>query len=196
MGKVIHLRRLEPAPGESIKSYALKYVPLIDTESPYVLVGLSFGGMIATELHALLQPARTLLISSCGSRHELPPWLRAAGQFRLHRLLRPSMVQLPTFLRNWFSGIDNPKDRALVNEMLEDTPRGYLIWASGAIITWRRTDKPAGVFHVHGTDDHLLPHAFVKPDISIPGGTHMMVLNKADYVTAILSAEIKRTLAR
>ncbi len=50
---------------ESIKEYAKRLAQSIDVKTPYIIVGLSFGGIIAKELQAFLNPEKTNYYFKC-----------------------------------------------------------------------------------------------------------------------------------
>jgi len=41
--------------------------------------------------------------------------------------------------------------------------------------------------HIHGDQDRIFPIKNIKPDYVIKGGTHMMVWNRADEISAIIN---------
>jgi len=60
-----------PEKGEHLENYAKKLIPKIDTTAPFILIGVSLGGMVAAELNDLLHPMQTIIISSAKKRDEL-----------------------------------------------------------------------------------------------------------------------------
>lgn len=57
---------------ETLVSYAKKIRLLINTQEKFVLVGLSFGGIMAVELNKIIQPQLTIIISSIATKSALP----------------------------------------------------------------------------------------------------------------------------
>ena len=55
---------IQPIPDEPIESYAKRISGSIDDSQPFILVGLSFGGIMATEVIEFVSPHKTILISS------------------------------------------------------------------------------------------------------------------------------------
>ena len=51
-----YLDWITPNANESLKSYALRMAETINQSVPFALVGLSFGGMLATEIANVLHP--------------------------------------------------------------------------------------------------------------------------------------------
>ncbi|MGV3463726.1 MAG: hypothetical protein ACO1OT_00340, partial [Heyndrickxia sp.] len=84
---------ITPLPGESLENYAMRLSTGIDTSSPFYLVGLSFGGMLATEIAKKLSPLHTFIISSIPVYNHIPWYYRVAGSLRLHQALSLSLAK-------------------------------------------------------------------------------------------------------
>src|SRR5258707_139416 len=76
--QLIHLPWLKPRSKESMKSYAARMAAPIHHPSP-VLLGVSFGGMVAIEIAKQLPVKKTIIISSVKTLKEIPSWMRIAG---------------------------------------------------------------------------------------------------------------------
>src|ERR1700758_372822 len=70
--EVVHLKWPRHRKNETIQSYVKRLVPQIKTDTQPVLIGLSFGGIVAIELAKLINPFKTILISSIKTYHERP----------------------------------------------------------------------------------------------------------------------------
>jgi len=55
-----------------MKDFARALSQQIDTSSKYIIIGVSLGGMLATEMGEFLDPEKIILISSAKCRDELP----------------------------------------------------------------------------------------------------------------------------
>src|ERR1035437_7250589 len=66
-----HLDWLIPMDNESLIDYTLRLAKPIDTRKPFALIGLSFGGIIVTELNKVLHPVKSIIISSVTIRSQL-----------------------------------------------------------------------------------------------------------------------------
>ncbi len=60
----LHISYLVPEKHESLAAYAMRFIEEINCSSPFILMGVSLGGMICTELSDTLAPLRTILISN------------------------------------------------------------------------------------------------------------------------------------
>src|SRR6266487_4519719 len=70
--EAVHLDWISPQKDESLANYALRLADNINRNEPFALVGLSFGGMLATEIAKRYHPAATILISSVPVSTQLP----------------------------------------------------------------------------------------------------------------------------
>jgi hypothetical protein len=65
-----------------------------------------------------------------------------------------------------------------------------------AVVNWRPSPGVARtrVFHIHGSEDRVLPVALAKPDVAVPGGSHALPLFHAAAVNAFI-ADVVRSVA-
>ncbi len=61
-----------PCKGWSMTDYAKELSGQIDTSSKYIIIGISLGGMLATEMGDFLNPEKIIIISSTKCREKLP----------------------------------------------------------------------------------------------------------------------------
>ncbi|MGK6351614.1 hypothetical protein [Parapedobacter sp. DT-150] len=64
--------------------------------------------------------------------------------------------------------------------------RTYYLF-SGLGADHRAFQEPSNTVHIHGTADRILPFRFVKADYVIPGGSHLMVVNRAKEISDIIA---------
>jgi len=69
--ELIHIEWTKPLKNESISSYSKRLLVQIDTKEPFLLLGLSFGGIIASELAQITSPEKVIHISSIINRKHL-----------------------------------------------------------------------------------------------------------------------------
>ena len=185
-----HLSWLEPEPKESLTSYAHRMAEGIDRSQKFVLIGLSFGGIVGIEISKFLKPEKLIIISSISHRQELPWYFRQVGQFGLHRSMLIQYIKKSDRLLFWFFGTRSSKLQAYLKERIQATSVNYLKWSLHQITHWKQTQKPAGLIHIHGSKDKLFPIQYCQPDIIISGGSHFMVITHA----SVISAKIKEIL--
>jgi len=154
---------LVPDKKETIGQYAKRIAEKINTAEPFILVGLSFGGMLATEVIEFVQPQKTILISSAARRQELPAYYKLAGTLRLNKLLPAAVIKKGNVMINWLMGVSAIKDKALVQEILAASNPEFSKWAINEIVNWKRTTAPANIIRIHGDKDKVLPIINFKP---------------------------------
>ena len=104
-----------------MEDYLFRFKAQIDQKSPFILVGVSFGGMVAFELNKYLSPHQTIIISSGASRKELPFLFRILRQINIIRFIPNHFLKPPTFLSNWLFGVKSPQHRKLLKQIIDDT---------------------------------------------------------------------------
>ena len=185
--KIHYLDWIPPKPKESLREYALRMAQGINTSAPFSLIGLSFGGMLATEIASVLHPQKTILVSSVPTKSELPWHFRLVGRLRINKIIpavRPKSV--PRFIASFF-GVETKTDALFFQQLLRRTDPRFSKWAMDAILKWDRTEPPAGLVRIKGSRDKVLPIGNGKVDYIINGGGHFMIYNRADEISRILS---------
>jgi pimeloyl-ACP methyl ester carboxylesterase len=176
-------------PSDTVESYALKFLPLIDTSRPFNIVGNSMGGIMTMELLRHVQPQKVVLISSVKCRAEMPWRLRQLKYSRLHRLLPGkgfiAGVQYGSLFLKEINRV--PGMRELVVQMARNNTPGFLYWCVHAIATWQGGhDYRKDIIHLHGTRDGMFPIRNIANAIAVPGGSHNMQLTRKEEVTSLL----------
>jgi pimeloyl-ACP methyl ester carboxylesterase len=185
----VFLDWLPPLPREPMAAYARRMADAhIDTTKPFVLAGLSFGGMLATEMLEFLQPEKTILISSAARRQELPFYYRWAGAIKLNKILPAKATNRPNRLTYWVFGLTQKEDKAFLKKILTYTNTAFSRWAVNEIVNWKRKTSPPNIIRIHGTKDRVLPVQRFTPDYAIANGGHLMVANRAAEISALLKA--------
>lgn len=183
--EMVHMEWLPPDADESLASYALKMAASIDMHEPWSILGLSFGGMLATEISRQFNPVQTILIASIPSAAQLPGYFKIAAPLNLHKFLPISLFKNASLARRIFTTETN-EDKELLRRIITESDPRFIRWALGAIIRWKNTEVPEGIYHIHGTKDHLLPFRYVRPTHPIPGGGHLLVMNRSNEVNMVL----------
>lgn len=187
---VTFIKWLAPLDKETIENYTTRLLDQVTTVNP-TLIGLSFGGIIAVEAAKQIDTERVILLSSAKTKHEIPFYYRFAGGLNLHKLLPTWIFKKSNILTNWFFGTRSAFDKQLLKQILTDTDADFLEWAIDKIACWKNQIPPINVFHVHGTDDRILPLKFIAYDKAIKNAGHFMILNRAEELNKILQQELE-----
>jgi pimeloyl-ACP methyl ester carboxylesterase len=188
--KTVFIDWLTPNKDESLSEYAKRISQCIDTSGPFILIGMSFGGILATEIIEFVQPQKTILISSVTRRQELPFYYRLAGFLKANKLLPAKATNRSNALTYWMFGITSRNDKSLLNEILISTDTHFSKWAIHEILNWKRKASPGHLIRIHGDKDRVLPIINFKPTYLLKGAGHFMIANRAVEISKILEMEI------
>ncbi len=175
-----------PEKKASMAEYAKLLAAQIDTTGPFVLVGVSVGGMICTELAGVLNPVKTIIISSAKCRSELPRHYRFQKFVPINKLFGARFVKAMSFVAQAVVEPDSRKDRAVFKAMLSDKNPLYIKRTVNMIVNWEREAYPPNIVHIHGTKDHTLPLRNVTASILVKKGSHMMTLTRGEEINALI----------
>jgi pimeloyl-ACP methyl ester carboxylesterase len=193
---VKYIKWIRPKKKESIRHYAGRLLPQIDTSEPFQLVGLSFGGVIASEIATITCPQQVTLISSMSTGVPLAKFYQVMIKFLLLSPLSAPLLKWPNKITYRYFGADSPELKKLLKNILHDTDSKFLKWALTRMSGWDRKEPVENLYHIHGTADKLIPVLIVKPDIIIEGGGHLMVYAQAEQVSKILNDRLLSVRSR
>jgi pimeloyl-ACP methyl ester carboxylesterase len=183
----VFLEWLAPEREESFDSYVSRMQQQIDESREIVLVGVSFGGMVAIELARRVKPSRVIIISSVKTRSELPLLFRIAGWLRLTAIVPFGAMKVFPSLVHYFFGTEGQEERDLLDGIIRDADIKLVKWSAGCVVRWSNRSPIPGLHHIQGTSDRLFPSQHLKDTIPVEGGTHLMVFSKGDTLSRILN---------
>ena len=114
----IFIEWVAPLGNESIESYSQRLSQRITLYRP-ILIGLSFGGMVAMEVCKHVVVEKVILIASAKTRKEIPFYYKIAGKLRLNKLVPTALLRSSTFLSNWAFGATSITDKNLLRKILK-----------------------------------------------------------------------------
>ncbi|MFV0237087.1 MAG: alpha/beta hydrolase, partial [Flavobacteriales bacterium] len=131
----------QPLKKETLQNYTKRMVKEIDISEPFILVGLSFGGIVAQEMNRFVQPQKTILISSIKSREEMPKLFRFSSKIAAHKLIPIRFFTNDYFLsyalfRNLYYRKQKKTD---LNHFFTYRDPHYLRWSIHQIVNWKPT---------------------------------------------------------
>jgi pimeloyl-ACP methyl ester carboxylesterase len=171
-----------PFDDESISEYAIRFCKNINHENA-ILVGVSFGGIVAQEMNLVYDFKKIIIISSVKARHELPIHLQLAGKTKVYKLLPTSLfAQNIDLLSKYAFGKPIVKRLDLYKQYLSITDKRYLDWAIKQVVSWNQESSDPNLVHIHGDQDIIFPIENMKNCIIVEGGTHIMILNRYKWL--------------
>jgi pimeloyl-ACP methyl ester carboxylesterase len=184
------LNWIEPLAGESLNAYAKRFVGYYSfPNEPIVLIGHSFGGILAQEIASLFPVQQIILLSSIRSRNELPMGFRIIAPMRIHHLFtkEASFLTLPFWGAS--HGFDSEETRQLFRNMVGTYSNRYLQWALKSLSIWRSPETPSNtnITQIHGTLDRTFPVGRIQqPDILVENAGHIMVYKQAEKLSKLI----------
>ena len=178
---------LNPEPGESIQDYAAR-MRLSITEADPILMGLSFGGMVCTEIAKQIPVKKLILISSIKSSAERPLWMKTVAKLSLNKIvpLRSSKFTEP--IQNFMLGVSSEEERQIASEYRKLVNLDYTNWAVNQALNWKNDWKHPALYHIHGDKDNMFPIKYIRPDFTIKNGGHFMIMNHAAEVSTCINS--------
>ena len=188
--EIVYLKWPKHKKNESIETYVKKLIPQIKKDTQPILIGQSFGGIVAIELSKLIETHRVILISSIKTYHERPLKFLFLNSVKFHRLVPGKVVIKFRFWMNWLLGKLTSHDFEMIEDMLREVDIEFNEWAVDQVIHWKNEEVPSNLIHIHGTRDRIFPDFYVNDAIWIKGGTHFMVVNRAKEISKIIRKEL------
>lgn len=193
--EVKYLNWIIPDSNETMESYAEKMLAKINLNENFGIVGLSFGGMIATEIAKKVKPSLLILLSSAMTRKELPSIYRFGGITGLYRIMRPFFIKKGYFILNWFKNSGNPEKRILLGKMIEDNDNRFLGWAIKSASQWQN-QTTVDCVRIHGTKDRILPKGKFIANETVKGGGHLIVMSQPNEVSDFINRSVSKLFGK
>jgi len=188
---LIPIEWIEPLKNETIENYSIRFSKLINKEEDFGIMGVSFGGLIATEISKKLNPKLTILISSAETNTELRKIYRIVGKTKLLKTIPQFLFDPPRIIANWIFGAKNKK---LLNQILDDTDLKFAKWAVNELANWKNNEMVSNpILKIGGTNDKLIPPKKDTNHKLIDKGEHFMIVDRANELSQIINEQIKKT---
>lgn len=175
-----------PKEGSTMHSYAKELSQQIDTTEPFILIGVSLGGMLATEMTDFLNPEKTIIISSAKCKYELPHRYRFQNIIPIYKLIPGKISKKSSFFMQPLVEPDRKKEKDIFVSMLKEKDPDFLERTIQMIIIWERKTYSDKIIHIHGDNDHTIPHKNVKCNYLVKDGSHMMTLTRAKKISILI----------
>jgi esterase/lipase len=183
-----HIDYFTPEKRTSLKEYAVELSKQIDTTESYILIGVSLGGMICSELSELLNPARVIIISSAKNRSELPFRYKFQKVIPIYTIFPSRVLKGGARLLQPIVEPDRKKNKDTLKIMLKEKDPKYMKRTIEMIIKWERLESTKTIIHIHGDADHTLPIRKVKCDYVVQKGSHMMTLTRPKKISELINS--------
>lgn len=175
----VFIEWITPLKKETLEGYAIRLKEHYQIPDNAFIAGLSFGGMLATELAKYYPALQVILISSAKTKDELPRFYQAGKYISMHNWT-------PAALQRWFMlnmkmlfGLKTPVCIKVYEALIKRSDTNFNRWAVSALLHWENTIIPSNIKHIHGTHDKIIPYKYVTCNYTVKEGGHLMVMEQA-----------------
>lgn len=177
------VRRLEyakpPHPDCSFADYAQFLIRERDIQPGDGAIGVSLGGMMACEISKHVPLSKLTLVSSGTDRrhlHAVVHMLSFLGPRLPWALFKYLAVPVP--------GLSRSQHQAI--EMFREADTSFVRWACSHAADWEGLDYHPDWCSIHGSLDPIFPIHLQTVHHIIPGGGHLMILDRRDEILPLL----------
>lgn len=188
--ELVHLPWPEYDEHDELPCYAQKISALIKDENP-ILLGVSFGGMLAVEIAKIRKVEKVIIVSSAKTKEEIPHFGRFMKFIVTKQVVPAVFFTWPNRVVMQMFGAATDIEKEMLKGVFRATD-GYLVrWAMKAIQLWRNSTYHEPIVHIHGDADKIITPEYIHADYWIKGGSHIMIYNKAEEINTIINKELK-----
>lgn len=177
---------LIPLKKESITHYCSRLIDENQISNNDIVIGTSFGGIIATEIGKLIHLKKLILISSISTSDEKPSRFKFLRIFRFNKLIPKSMLNNPKLIIKSCFGEVSVDERYFLSEMIKNYNVDLVYWSLNQIMKFNNRINPKNLVKINGSNDKTFPSKNIRTDYLIDG-THLMVYNNALEVSSLLN---------
>lgn len=188
----IFLEWTEPQKDESLVAYSQRMSRQITKPNP-IIIGVSFGGVVAQEIARCIEVQQIIIISSVKNSSELPAYFRWIKKIAIYRIF-PNSITWKTL--EWYAKITpNQKIKNRISaydKYLTVRSNNYLRWCLKELSKWDNPHELKNIVHIHGKKDNIFPFSLIKNAIIVENADHALVLTKANWLNNELQKILKK----
>ncbi len=181
---------IEPRRNENLGDYAVRLLSDQNTEVPFMLMGVSFGGMLAIEAAKKYTPVKLILISTLLGECEFPFTLKLGRRLKAHQWVPMSLMLKPKGYIRYVFGVTKPRHAKVLHHIVDDIDPEFFAWAMGAIVLWQNRLVKTKYIRIHGAKDRLIPVPKNFKGQMIDGAGHFMIRTHWRNINKILNEKI------
>jgi pimeloyl-ACP methyl ester carboxylesterase len=190
--QIVHINWLKPEEGDDLRSYCSKLIEStsFDLSRKIVLIGVSFGGIIAQEIAKRIECEKIIIISSVKNCDELPASFRLLQKSKFLKMVPAKLFKyLNSFFASYYFSIEGGYEKKLLKAIIEDIDPFFMKWAIHQMCSWNNNIVHQNILHIHGASDRVFPIENISNAETLSGG-HFMIVNKADEVSSLINSQL------
>jgi esterase/lipase len=189
--QLIHVKWLKPIKSESLQDYA-KRISAFVTDENLILMGLSFGGIVANEVSKIKPIEKLILLSTVKTKNEFPFYIRLVKAFQLHKMIPYSILRHFRILNNYVFSAQSREQKEMLRKIIDESDVDTIQWSIDKVVNWQNEIPPPKYLHLHGTKDIIFDCRKIKNAHFINGGGHLMVLSRANDISKLIADFLKQ----
>jgi len=183
---------LKNQPNESLLNYTQRIIDAYNISSEDIIVGLSFGGLIAQQIAEILNLDYVILISSFRTKDDLNTLFNKGLKFKLHKLMPEVKSKIISEIVANFLNSGTAKSKPVLKKMIESTDMKLMKWSLEKIFEQNKELCPNVIkYNLIGNKDMIMKPWQNETSFLIEGGSHFMVFDKANEITEIISEIVR-----
>jgi len=190
--RVRYVEWIDPLEKETLADYAGRLSEQVDMSEPFVLAGLSLGGIMAVEMAKKIPPVATILISSIPLSRQLPPYFSFARFIGITSVLPASFFKRAALVKRALSAEDD-EDKRLLRQLIREGNDRFIKWAVNAVLRWKNGNLPRLLWQIHGSRDEVFPVWLTRPTHLLRGAGHMAILTHKEEVNNALREILEKS---
>ncbi len=185
----VAIKYLKPSGSKTLSDYAQLLVDTYRFEQPFILGGVSIGGMIAQEIAEIIRPEKLILISTVRFTSEFPVFLRMVNNGFARILIKKPLLEMLAAVADRFTKKSN-LGRKLFYDMLHDSDADFMKFGARAALSWHPPVTDIPVIRFHGSKDKVFPISRIKRCIEIKDGSHFMIFDRGVEISQVLRTRL------
>lgn len=185
-----HVEWLIPEKKETLESYCDRLIEENNISSEDIVIGTSFGGIVATMISLKVNPKQTILISSISRKDEKPLNFKFMQIFRCHKVVPKFLMNKPEMVIGRCFGEVSEDEKLVLSEMIVKNDVDLIAWSVDQIMKFDNMTDPANLCKINGLQDKVFHVKYIDSDFLL-NGSHLMVYNMPGEVSSLLDSLIR-----
>ena len=171
-------------------SFLSEVAAQINTKKNNVFLGVSFGGLIAQDIAALLPVDKLILVSSVAEAAEIPCFYKSSFSSLLLRVTPSFLLNRPNPLISFMFSVKTNDGRRALHDIIQDTDPVFLRWAIAYLKQWIRptSTKAKQMYRIHGAKDRVFPKINQEAGVKVVSGGHFAIYESSSEINGVLKS--------